>query len=831
MVDDEISSTSSHHSGMQLRSRKVPRPPAPKRSRSPRRSSSRRGKGGVAALIVGNGPCMTSEDDRSYPSASSQTNDKEDNEPFELRTNRKTTKTGNEDQPHAQLELTAERESTTQLQNIMHMLSNIRVQKEEQKREQEQQRQEQLKQRKLLNVLLRSNPLQSSSGTHNEMEEGADEERCEGKTNIEQHRLDKHESWTTQLEDPATETISARHTKPTQSYYVNKFNGQNPVEWISVLEFGALLPHKVGGSIVRKEEEEQSAVLAEEDRGCNPYPAEPLQVEEARYPSRPSPSNFNGACVHSTLATACTLSCPNVRDNTQKCGPHIRTSHRTHHQNSPPSPSPTYPGLPEQPEDTNPRDATHPHTQCTNPCSPKHRQDCRASEQRGPQEPCALDILQTSEKVGEAQLPQQAESMTEPVQHPQQNRTKVEQSWSNLNGNEDPQTLADSPQAESGSGKDLTHLAALPLETHPRNLGTGRSKEDRERIHKLLMKWLGPCSAALFLRDCRKPSAALEIVKDPVVERSRTPKPKPDLSPQDLQTEGAVEDCMHEGTAARDPQRSRSQRIQQRWSEVVDLERLKGQELTVREREKSLTEARAALESDSSTQGQQCSTAFSSVQQPSPTIELGDKGRPTASPESEKGAAEKHPLAFLRLTIKGKPVVALLDTGCTHVLISSDLADELQLKRQTMESPTRMLLGNGEEMDMKEMTEELKCKAGKLYFKVKAILAPIPFDSILEQPFLHEDRLLWRFGPSKLTGRRGGRRLVLPISEEKLNVKTMLPEREKLWKDGEEIRTGHEQLEKVLRDRGREEAEAMVRPSLSATRTSRQRLPEPTQDD
>ncbi|KAL8443314.1 hypothetical protein Emag_005945 [Eimeria magna] len=130
-----------------------------------------------------------------------------------------------------------------------------------------------------------------------------------------------------------------------------------------------------------------------------------------------------------------------------------------------------------------------------------------------------------------------------------------------------------------------------------------------------------------------------------------------------------------------------------------------------------------------------------------------------------------------------------------------------------MESPTRMLLGNGEEMEMNEMTEELRCKAGELYFKLKAILAPISFDLILGQPFLHKERLLWGFGPGKLTGWRGGRRLVLPISEEKPNVKTMLPEREKLWKDREEIKTAHEQLERVLRDRSREEAEAMVRPS------------------
>ncbi|KAL8444792.1 hypothetical protein Emed_006048 [Eimeria media] len=54
MVDDETSSQSSNESGMQLRSRKITKAP-----------SSRRGEGGVAALMMGHGPSMTSEDDGS----------------------------------------------------------------------------------------------------------------------------------------------------------------------------------------------------------------------------------------------------------------------------------------------------------------------------------------------------------------------------------------------------------------------------------------------------------------------------------------------------------------------------------------------------------------------------------------------------------------------------------------------------------------------------------------------------------------------------------------------------------------------------------------------
>ncbi|KAL8441240.1 hypothetical protein Emag_007339 [Eimeria magna] len=237
MVDDEISSTSSHHSGMQLRWRKVPRPPALTRFRSPRRTTSRRGEGGVAALLVGNGPSMTSEDDRSLPSASSQANDKEDNEPFDLRTNRRNKGTSIEDNLNTQEKLIGEREIVTQLQNIMQLLTNLKVQQEEQKREQQQQRQEQLKQRKLLEGLLRSDQQQPNEGTHQEVEATADEDYCEREINLGQPQTDTHETWTPRLNDPAAETNLTKPSRPVQSYYVSKFNGQNPVEWISVLEF------------------------------------------------------------------------------------------------------------------------------------------------------------------------------------------------------------------------------------------------------------------------------------------------------------------------------------------------------------------------------------------------------------------------------------------------------------------------------------------------------------------------------------------------------------------------------------------------------------------
>ncbi|KAL8454835.1 hypothetical protein Emed_000014 [Eimeria media] len=131
MVDDETSAQSSNASGMQLRSRKITKA-----------TSSRRGEGGVAALMMGHGPSMTSEDDGSYPSASSHTHDKdEDNEPFEIRTNKEKEQDSSATQQLHPTALAASKNETTQLQHMMTMLSKLTMRVEEQSRESDRYRQ------------------------------------------------------------------------------------------------------------------------------------------------------------------------------------------------------------------------------------------------------------------------------------------------------------------------------------------------------------------------------------------------------------------------------------------------------------------------------------------------------------------------------------------------------------------------------------------------------------------------------------------------------------------------------------------------------------------
>ncbi|KAL8273752.1 hypothetical protein Esti_002352 [Eimeria stiedai] len=297
--------------------------------------------------------------------------------------------------------------------------------------------------------------------------------------------------------------------------------------------------------------------------------------------------------------------------------------------------------------------------------------------------------------------------------------------------------------------------------------------EDKDKLQQLLRKLLGPSSAG-FLWCRQKSWEVMESEVDSHEELLQSPSQVSVQQAQDLQTQEQDEDC-NEAKVELEPKRP--------------------------------------LRSYSTRPSPPRLSSSSSVEQPYSTVAAKAKDPTSASPEGAQGKADFHPLAFLKLRIKGKPVIALLDTGYTPILISSDLADELQLTTHRIERPARMLLGNGDKMVMNEMTKGLKCKAGELYFKLNAWLAHMPFALLLAQRSMHQKRLMRRFGPSKLTDWRGGRRLVLPLTEEKPETRTAVPKKDRLWKDREVMQAAHELLEKALKELSREEAEAMVRPS------------------
>ncbi|KAL8440823.1 hypothetical protein Emed_007648 [Eimeria media] len=219
MVDDEGTSQSSDASGMQLRSRKITKAP-----------SSRRGEGGVTALMMAHGPSMTSEDDGSYPSANSHTHDKdEDNEHFEIRNNKKKDQDSSTDQQLHPTAIAASKNETAQLQHMMTMLSKLTMRVEEQSRENDRYRQ-------LLETLVRPNQQTEGSNTNLQALGTTREMLKEETTEHNQLPENTHAIWTPRQEKDKMEYFPMGYDKTPKSL-VNKFNGQNPVQWIQVLEF------------------------------------------------------------------------------------------------------------------------------------------------------------------------------------------------------------------------------------------------------------------------------------------------------------------------------------------------------------------------------------------------------------------------------------------------------------------------------------------------------------------------------------------------------------------------------------------------------------------
>ncbi|KAL8445313.1 hypothetical protein Emed_005713 [Eimeria media] len=619
---------------------------------------------------------------------------------------------------------------------------------------------------------------------------------------------------------PPAQLLEPAHARPSSP-------GQEP------LAATLALPQS-GASISHTAEEEASGVQEAVNPSCNLPLARTSTRAAVECLDTPCLSSSTGACEHKTQATRGTSSCPSEPDSNQQCDPQSRTSCRTHHRNSLPSPYPASLGPPSQPADTQPRDATPLHSLCTNPCWTKRMQGCPASAPREPQGLCADGTWRRSGRDGEAPRLQEAEHRTPQTRHPQQSTTKEGQHQTSQDEREDHQSQASVHPAECGievaldcqsapsipTGTDACHTgpalilaAGPPLAHHHGILERAQQSEDRAPSYTTLKKWLGPADAALL-----RPGRRARLQQQPGTDAAREMRRRASLQRapagtlQDLQTTDSDEGCeqqekMMEQTHHHYPQQT-TQRV------TAGVAQVKSTAQDQRTPEKDLKEEESALVAVSlGSSEQQLRRSSPSQQRPSSVEARANKGRQGTQPASTKGTADYYPLAFLQLSIKGKPVIALLDTGCTHVLVSDNLVDELQLQEQPIQHPNSILLGNGDKMPLTKMVTDLRCKAGELHFKLNAVVAPIPFDMILGQPFLHKERLLWGFGPTKLTGWRGGRRLLLPVTEEHSKAAPTTAENEKWWKDREEIKAAHELLEKALKAKSKKEAEAMVRPS------------------
>ncbi|KAL8441822.1 hypothetical protein Emed_007471 [Eimeria media] len=587
----------------------------------------------------------------------------------------------------------------------------------------------------------------------------------------------------------------------------------------------ALALPQSGASISHTAEGEASGVQEEVTPSCNLPPARTSTRAAAECLGTPCPSSSSDACEHKTQATRGTSSCPSEPDSNQQCDPQSRTSCRTHHRNSLPSPSRASPGPLSQPTDTKPRDATLLHSLCTNPGWTKRMQDCPASAPREPRGQYADGTWRKSGTDGAAPRLQEAEHRTPQIRHPQQSTTKEGQHQRSQDEREDPQSLASVHPAEceievaqdcqsapsTPTGTDACHTgpalilaAGPPLAHHHGILERALQSADRAPSYMTLTKWLGPADAALL-----GPGRRGRLQQQPGMGEARAMQRRESLQRapagtlQDLRTTDLDGGSVLQEKMTEQTHHHYSQRTKQRATAGVALVTSTAQDQ--RTQEKDLKEEASALVAVSlGSSEQQLRRSSPSQQNPSSVEAKATTHRQGTQPASTKGTADYYPLAFLQLSIKGKPVIALLDTGCTHVLISNNLVDELQLQGQPIQHPNSILLGNGDKMPLTKMVADLRCKAGELHFKLNAVVAPIPFDMSLGQPFLHKERLLWGFGPTKLTGWRGGRRLLLPVTEERSKVAPTTAENEKWWKDREEMKAAHELLEKGTKSKEQE---------------------------
>ena len=92
------------------------------------------------------------------------------------------------------------------------------------------------------------------------------------------------------------------------------------------------------------------------------------------------------------------------------------------------------------------------------------------------------------------------------------------------------------------------------------------------------------------------------------------------------------------------------------------------------------------------------------------------------------GAGE---LRGVELTIFGRKIFALVDSGATHSFLTPEMVDVFQLKTSPVPRPVVLLMGNRSETVVAEAVKDLYLKVGKLGFKGNFLVAPVPFDVVL----------------------------------------------------------------------------------------------------
>lgn len=108
-------------------------------------------------------------------------------------------------------------------------------------------------------------------------------------------------------------------------------------------------------------------------------------------------------------------------------------------------------------------------------------------------------------------------------------------------------------------------------------------------------------------------------------------------------------------------------------------------------------------------------------------------------------------LAGVQLTISGKAILALLDTGATNSFVTPRTVDAFALHTIPTQASIEMVVASGEKIVVQAKAPQVKFQVGRFHSSAELLVATVPYAVILGADWLHSTRAIWDFGNGKLT--------------------------------------------------------------------------------
>ena len=109
----------------------------------------------------------------------------------------------------------------------------------------------------------------------------------------------------------------------------------------------------------------------------------------------------------------------------------------------------------------------------------------------------------------------------------------------------------------------------------------------------------------------------------------------------------------------------------------------------------------------------------------------------------------------LKLTIFGKTVNALVDSGATHSFVSPELVDRLRLRLDSDFEPLTLTIANRDLVRIDSRVKEIYVRIGQFGFKASFLVAPIPYDALLGVDWLRGFKATTHWGSNVIWLRQG----------------------------------------------------------------------------